>query len=92
MWEGRYPQSRHDGLAWGQDARREGLSNTKLKVRCILLFVKADWSEIAHSFGFPTWSDGMRPCFFCNGVGHSLYQVSNASLGDIGFRLNLEDE
>ena len=30
--------------------------------------------------------------FFCNGVGHSLYQVSNASPGDIGFRLNLEDE
>ena len=42
-------------------------------MRGLVLFVKGDWAEFAHSLGFPTWSHKTWPCIFCFA---SLLQLS----------------
>ena len=58
---GEHPCLRHDSEGWGDDQRRLELANAKFKLRFCLLFVKADLSKLAHSFGLPAWGDGIRP-------------------------------
>jgi len=65
--EGVFPSRRHDGREFrASDRKRAEVAGQPLQGRAALLCIKGDWSEYAHSFGFPSWNDGLRPCFACN--------------------------
>ena len=88
-----HPLSRHDGGPWAaSDNDRLAKAGAELAIRCCLLFVKGDWSEYATTFGLPTWHDGVRPCYMCNGSGPGLMRFDNASSTSFPFRENLEGE
>ncbi len=52
------------------------MSNTSLRFRFAVLHLKGDWSEWAHTFGFPSWSDHMFPCPFVPREGNNLAMFS----------------
>ena len=88
-----HPLSRHDGGPWAaSDNDRLAKAGAELAIRCCLLFIKGDWSEYATTFGLPTWHDGVRPCYMCNGSGPGLMRFDNASTTSFPFRENLEGE
>ena len=64
--EGVHPSERHDKCEWFEnDARCAALAGHPLGFKAVLCQIRGDWSEFSHTFGFPTWSDGRRPCIFC---------------------------
>jgi hypothetical protein len=66
--------SRHDGGPWrASDEKRQASAGMIMLMRGLVLFVKGDWAEFAHSLGFPTWSHKTWPCIFCFA---SLLQLS----------------
>ncbi len=73
---GEYPCLRHDSEGWGDEERRLALANTTFKLCFCLLFVKADWSELAHCFGLAAWGDGIRLCLFCNSFGAEMMPLA----------------
>ena len=90
MAEGVYPRARHDGAPWGpRDATRAALAGTPLKLPMCLLFVKGDWAEYAATLGFPSWQDGLRPCFGCNAAGPELYNHDGFGPASMPFRSNM---
>ena len=65
--EGMHPSGRHDGKGWlPSDVRRQSMSGRPVYAHCAVPFIKGDWSEYGSTLGFPTWADGLRPCFLCN--------------------------
>jgi len=48
-----WPTTRHDGKRWHpiHDEKRSSKMGSPLSVRSILLFIKGDWAEYAHTFG-----------------------------------------
>jgi hypothetical protein len=66
--------SRHDGGPWrASDEKRQASAGMIMLMRGLVLFVKGDWAEFAHSLGFRTWSHKTWPCIFCFA---SLLQLS----------------
>jgi len=66
MLSGKYPTERHDAKEWkSSDAARATWAGRDLGFRAICLFIKADWAEVVHSLGFPSWQDASSPCPFC---------------------------
>ena len=69
-----FPSSRDDNKPWlASDERRRDRAGTAMRLRCAVLYHKADWAEYSASYGFPTWQDNLRPCFACNGFGAGLF-------------------
>ena len=65
MAAGVHPSARHDGSAFlPSDSTRAALSGVQLGWRAALLFLKADLAEFCNSYGFPSWSSTIAPCFF----------------------------
>ena len=83
---------RHDFAPFGADVRRSELAGVKFRLKMCLLFVKADWAELAHTFGFPTCGDGLRPCFLCNCYAATLYPPSHATLATLPWIDNIEED
>jgi hypothetical protein len=46
----------------------------------VLLHIKEDWAEFAHTLGFPTWSSNRSPCCFCHTDRLGMYSLHGASL------------
>ena len=59
----------------GARAMRAGVS-FGFKAAC--LYFKGDWMELAGSVGFPSWADGLRPCFDCNSHSHKMYDPQSS--------------
>jgi hypothetical protein len=75
-----WPQSRHDGSAFlVDDQMRADRSGDQVRLHCCCLYVKGDWSEYNATLGFPSWQDGCRPCFLCNGTGNAMYIATGNS-------------
>lgn len=54
MAEGQWPSARHDSEAWGsRDHSRAAFASKPLGFRGALVQLKADWSEMCNSLGFP---------------------------------------
>lgn len=68
LMSGTHPNRRHDG-PWPFDDPHLALANTPLGFRCVPLYIKGDWAEFAHSFGFRTWTHHQHPCFSCCATG-----------------------
>jgi hypothetical protein len=66
LQHGTFPSNRHDGNEWlPSDAMRTATSGNAMLMRGILVQIKGDWAEFAHSLAFPTWSHKEFPCIFC---------------------------
>ncbi len=69
-----WPTSRHTGEPWlPSDSARADLVGQPFPVRCACLYIKGDWAEYAHTLGLHSWTDGIRPCFVCAGLGSDLF-------------------
>ena len=66
--KGEFPTMSHTNEPWSDEdpPHRQESGGNKMKHVCATLFVKGDWASFVTSLGFPSWSDGVRPCFFCN--------------------------
>ena len=87
----RYPSLRHNGdeFDMGRDRRRRDLSGAEMGISAAVIYIKADWSELASTFGFASWQDNRRPCFCCATPAADLYKgVGEASALRSPFRLN----
>ena len=68
--KGVWPSCRHDGSAWrDSDSERASKAGQPVQLKAAVIYIKGDWAEYAHTFAFPAWSDGLRPCWACNGSG-----------------------
>ena len=76
-----FPARRHDDAEWPVGDRSD-VAGTSMQHRFALIWSKADWLEIAVSFGFPTWSSARFPCFGCNAEHSEMAIVHPASVDD----------
>ena len=66
MSVGLMPSQRHDQEPWGpQDHTRSEVGGSKMTCPCVVLQLRADWSELLHLVGVPNWSSKDSPCFLC---------------------------
>ena len=82
LWasRGEYPPTGHDGRQRALDEPRAALSGDELHFKGVLLHIKGDWAEFAHTLGFPTWSSNRNPCCFCHTDRLGMYSLHGASL------------
>ena len=74
--EGRLPRARHDGTSFtGADAARAAMAG-EAGIKGAIIDILGDWSEIAHTWGVPDWSNVFHPCFCCF--------ATRDELGDLG--------
>ena len=93
MASGQFPTRRHDSLPWEAcDADRAAKAGLALKSKSCLLFARGDWAEYASTLGFPTWHDGMRPCFACNSNAGNMYGVACIELDNFPWRPNIAED
>ena len=89
---GIYPSTRHDGSGWGpQDGERANLAGQKMQMKYVLLHIKSDWMEYVTSFGFPLWSDALRPCMDCNATMETRNDATGCTLGNLVWQENDDD-
>lgn len=90
--KGLFPSNTHLGVPWGEGQdHRTTIANTEMSFCAAVLFVKGDWSEFVTSLGFPAWTDGLRPCFCCNGF-DDIYESSGCNPIELRWRGNGEAE
>jgi hypothetical protein len=91
--EGKYPSSRHDNKPWTQnDSSRMLLAASLLPFKGCIVHIKGDWSEYAGTLGFPTWHDGLRPCFECPAFGESMFTPVGHAIGSLAWICNGDAE
>eukprot|EP00959_Pyramimonas_sp_CCMP1952_P456977 9474064-Pyramimonas_sp.AAC.1 len=74
MARGVMPQCRHDGGAFRNgDTVRMQEAGKPLGWRACVLFIKGDWAEHVHSFGYPLWSTDGHPCPWCFATSDDIY-------------------
>jgi hypothetical protein len=83
--QGVHPPSDHVGRAWSAGSQRAQLQGTDMTLRYVLLQIKGDWAEFAHTLGFPTWASARNPCCFCHADKAGLYSLRGASLLSLPF-------
>ena len=81
MVRGEHPRTRHDQTPWTVgDGTRFGDAGRPLGWRAVVIFVKGDWSEYAHTLGLPTWSDQISPCPICFASPDELHTTMHLSV------------
>ena len=76
---GMAPDRRHDGRPFGdEETARANRAGTQLP-KCVLLQIKGDWAEFSHTFGLPSWSSNLHPCFCCSATKDTLMEVGQTS-------------
>ena len=86
---GKMPEARHDKQPWlACEKGRAKRAGENIVTACLLL-IKGDWSEYATTLGFPTCTDGVRPCFGCNGVGEILHRTVGVTMREVPWRNNI---
>ena len=83
------PLGRHDSQPWNlSEGPLAAKAGEALLYCCVLIFIKGDWMEYAGTFGFPLWSDALRPCFCCNSTVWMLYCIDELSRRNLPWRSN----
>jgi len=91
--QGMWPDGRHDGQQWRpSDDRRRERPNERMPTRGAIVHIKGDWSEYAHTFGLPMWSDGLRPCYECAASGSDMYVAHGNSVLGLRWPCNTDDD
>lgn len=92
-YHGRYPEGRHDLQPWAAaDSVRQQEAGGELSYKACLIWLKADWSELQSTVGFPSWRDGFRPCFDCNATTEELYDEEELNVLEMPWRPNTDDD
>ena len=85
MVSGKSPVARHDGKDWkSSDRNRAGNAGGELGYRAVVVQVKADWAELASTFGFVPWSVLSHPCLLCTCTAENRFDLRGISLVDFG--------
>ena len=61
---GNYPDSRHDGTAWGKKDKKRSSLTGPMNVRALLVQCRGDWAMYRELFQFPSWSSAAI-CWKC---------------------------
>jgi hypothetical protein len=89
LLKGVYETTRHDGAAWlPSDHARAAIQGTAMAVRAIVVFVKCDWAEFAHTLGFPTWASNLYPCMLCNCTREDMHKILGLDRLHFPYRLH----
>ena len=80
MRAGYYPRQRHDGADFGKDLARQSLGDSSLGCRGSVVAIRADWSELAGTFGLPSWKDADHPCPFCTCTTANMFDWHGVTL------------
>ncbi len=79
-----FPSCRHDNTSWSPlDRYWENFAGKAMTFRAILLKIKGDWAEFAHSLGFPSWATNLFPCLFCKCTRDTMYNFLNISMAEL---------
>jgi hypothetical protein len=64
---GTFPDRRHDQTDFNKvaDAVRRTMAGKSLGFKGAVVQIRADWAELAHTLGLPTWKDKAHPCPYC---------------------------
>eukprot|EP00969_Alexandrium_andersonii_P303342 13409610-Alexandrium_andersonii.AAC.1 len=90
---GTYPDSRHDGQEWQpSDETRASLAGLDMDLQAVIIHIKGDWSEFAHTLAFPSWASAEYPCMFCSADRESLYSVASFSHKNFGYHLTTPED
>ena len=60
---GRFPEEACASMIW--DEARASLAGLLMTLRACCLHVKLDWLEATSTFGFPSCSSKLHPCYLC---------------------------
>ena len=64
---GKHHAARHDNSDWlVSDVCRAAFSGQPMLRSGICIFLKGDWAEIVHTWGFPSWRTNVAPCIYCH--------------------------
>ena len=66
MATGLHPTHNYDGKEFGDDLARASLAGTRIGCRGCIIALRCDMSELATSFGLPSWADTLSPCPWCD--------------------------
>ena len=82
--KGSHPSERHDGQPW-MSTDRERMLNAGSPIPFIACvpWIKGDWAEYASTLGFPSWQDGIRPCFQCPAFGMDMFESCGHTLASL---------
>ena len=72
--DGRVPDFRHDGSRW-ESPDELAQAGKPLGYSAVLMYVKGDWAEFAHTFGMAQWNSIYHPCPCCVSPSDSLYHT-----------------
>ena len=90
--DGKMPNSRGDNQPWRpSDKERAAKACELLPMRTVVVYIKGDWAEYCSTLGFPTWQDGLRPCFCCPAFGADMYVVHGCSVLGLRWPENADD-
>jgi hypothetical protein len=83
-----FPDSRHDKKRWSDLDKlwRVGLATTALRFQAILVYLKGDWAECAHTLGFPSWASKDFPCLFCDTTLTKMFGFRGISLLELPWK------
>jgi hypothetical protein len=80
MADGKYQSHHPFSEQFGDaDSTRRAFAGRRFGWRAALILIKADLSEFANTFGVPTWSSKLNPCFLCHATKQQLYDVCGLS-------------
>ena len=71
--------------------QRQDLAGKPL-LKCACMYLKCDWSEHGTTGGFPSWQDGLRPCYDCNAFRGNWWTVQGCSRLALPWRCNGDDD
>ena len=85
---------RHDGEPFDPETEAFRIDNAGKALQCkaVLIQIRGDWVEFAGQLGFPSFSSGSRPCFFCPAFGAEMHDFTSASVYNLGWHINTDDE
>ncbi len=91
---GTFPLLSHDNAPWDAEnnSSRASLAGRPLRLRGMLLHIKGDWSEWAHTFGFMSWKSGVAPCLLCDATPDNMFNVETFTVLDSPFNDTTQDQ
>ena len=77
---GKHPAARHDNSVWlASDVCRAAFSDKPMLRSGICIFLKGDWAEIVHTWGFPSWQANVAPCIYCHTARSAMFSIRGFS-------------
>ena len=66
---GELPPTRHDGAPWVEGSYKQFSPGQAFGWKAVVVMVKADWAEYAHTMAYRSWAHHEHPCFLCDAKG-----------------------